>query len=803
LGTSYRFGPVEVRPAERQLLVEGQPAPVGARAFDVLLALIDRRDRVVTKNELLEIVWPGLVVEENNLQVQVSTLRKHLGPRAVATIPGHGYRFTLQPEAEASGRKADAAPQHNLPAQLNRFIGRESDLAEVKALIERSRLVTLTSVGGTGKTRLSLQVAQELMDRFADGAWFVELAPVADESRVAQAVAAVLGVQETGASSMLASLGAWARNRSVLLVLDNCEHLLCGCAELAKQMLQAAPGLRILASSREALRVNGESVYPLGPLAVPDARNAISSAILEQYDAVRLFVERAAAANGSFRITDANARAVASICQQLDGIPLAIELAAARARALSAENIASRLDDCFRLLTGGDKTSCARQQTLRASLDWSHDLLSPPEAVLLRRLSVFSGGWTLDAAENICAGGEVAATDVMDLLTHLVEKSLVETDAFGERYRLLETVRQYARAKLEASGETAAVRGRHVTFYLAFVHAARPHVVGPSQAGWLRRLDGELENLLAAHAYCESVEADAERELELVVSMKRYLVTRGRPALAHQLTREALARAPGRTRARCIALFDAGQLSYLLGRYAEARGYLHESVEIARECGEKAQLSRSLELVGLACRGEGDALSARRYLDDSLAVARDLGDGPELMTALNALAQLLRMDGELVAAASFCQEALAIARRIGDRESEGVALLNLAMASNRMPPPECARLLLQALQVTETIGSRYVGLSVLDVAAGLAAATQAWERAARYFGAAEAQGAAAQVCRDPADNAFLAPLVARARAALPAPAFQLAEAAGRACSYEEIITEVRDWLEGIALTARQ
>ena len=799
LGTSWRFGPVEVRPAERQLLVEGQPAPVGARAFDVLLALIDRRDRVVTKNELLEIVWPGLVVEENNLQVQVSTLRKHLGPRAVATIPGHGYRFTLEPEAESGAGRRDTTPRHNLPAQLTRFIGRENELGQVKAMLERYRLVTLTSVGGTGKTRLSLQVAQEILNRFPDGAWFVEMAPIADDSRVAQAVAATLGVKETAAASPLSGLAAWARQRSALLVLDNCEHVLAGCAELARHMLQAAPGLRILASSREALRVNGEAIYALAPLATPDARYATSTAILEQYDAVRLFVDRAAASS-NFRITDANAPAVASICRRLDGIPLAIELAAARARVLSAENIAARLDDCFRLLTGGDKTSAARQHTLRASLDWSHDLLSLPEAVLFRRLSVFSGGWMLDAAEDICAGGEVAAGDVLDLLTHLVEKSLVETDAFGERYRLLETVRQYAHEKLEGSREASALRGRHVAFYLAFVVAARSHAVGAAQAEWLQRLDRELENLLAAHAYCEGTDAGLECELQLVLSMKRYLVTRGRTALAHRLTREALARAPRRTQARCAALFDAGQLAYLLGRYAEARGDLTESVDIARDGGDSTQLSRSLELLGLACLGAGDGAAARRHLDESLAVARELGDGRELMTALNALAQLLRIEGEAGTAAALYEEALGIARRMGDRESEAVALLNLAMASSGMPPHACARLLLQALQGAEAIGSRYVGLSVLDVAAGLAAATGAWERAARYFGAAQAQAASAGVHRDPADDAFLAPRIERARAALPAAAFQLAETAGAALSYEDVIADVRDWLETTAVT---
>ncbi len=787
--SSYRFGQVEVRPAERQLLVEGQPAPLGARAFDVLLALIDRRDRVVTKNELLDIVWPGLVVEENNLQVQVSTLRKVLGARSVATIPGRGYRFTLEPEALEARQAAQAERRHNLPAQLNRFIGREREIAEVKALLDGARLVTLTSLGGTGKTRLSLQLAHEVVGQYPDGVWFVELAPVADESRVAQAVAAVLGVQEEPGPSSVETLTRWARNRNLLLVLDNCEHVVRGSAEFAKQLLQAAPSVRILASSREALRVTGETIYPLSPLAIPDARYATSTAILEQYDAVRLFVDRASAANGNFKITDANAAAIASICQRLDGIPLAIELAAARVRALSPENIAARLDDCFRLLTGGDKTSPARQQTLRASLDWSHDLLMPEEAVLLRRLAVFAGGWTLEAAEAVGAGGEVGAAEVLDVLTRLVEKSLVEIDAFGERYRLLETVRQYAWEKLEASGESTAIRDRHFSYFLELAIAARARLIGPDEAAWAHRLDLELENILAAHSW-----AGGERALRLVSSIKHYCVNRGLAGLAHELASQSLAHAPERSLVRCQALFDAGQIGFLIGRYEESRTYLEESLSIAKELDNKRRIALALQPLGTVCLNLGDVSAAREHLQTGLAMALESANDREITAALNALGQLHRVDGDLETAARLYREAVVYARRLEDRESVALSMLNLAMASSKLPPAERAAMVLEALTLGEEVGSRYVGQSALDVCAGLMAIAKNWSCAARLYGAAQANAARTGFRREAADEVYIAPLIASARTAL-GDGYDAAEAAGRALPYEEAINEARACLQ--------
>jgi predicted ATPase len=363
-------------------------------------------------------------------------------------------------------RSLEATP-NNLPQQLTSFIGREQELADVARLLGTTRLLTLLGVGGLGKTRLSLQAAADMLDAWPDGVWFVELAPLADGQRVAPAVAAVLGVKEAAGQSVREALQRHVRDRRLLIILDNCEHVLQACAELSRSLLEAGPGLRILASSREPLHVAGEATYQVPPLAAPDSGQGAQPAALSRYAAVQLFVARAAAAQPAFRLTAQNAAAVAAICRHLDGMPLALELAAARVRALSPEKIAERLHDRFRLLVGGDRTALPRQQTLRALIDWSHDLLAEPERALLRRLAVFAGGWTLEAAEAVGAGDGIEPADVLDLLTHLVDKSLVVVEAEGGRYTMLETVREYAQDRLDAAGDGDGARARHLAFHVA------------------------------------------------------------------------------------------------------------------------------------------------------------------------------------------------------------------------------------------------------------------------------------------------------------------------------------------------
>ncbi|MBA3505009.1 MAG: tetratricopeptide repeat protein, partial [Betaproteobacteria bacterium] len=694
-------------------------------------------------------------------------------------------------------RSLESIP-NNLPQQLTSFIGREHDLSEIKRLLRNTRLLTLLGVGGLGKTRLSLQVAAEVMDRYPDGVWFVELAGLRDERLVAQAVASVLGVKEEPGRPVVEALVKYVKDRQLLLILDNCEHLVHCCAELAKELLRSGSRLRILASSREHLHVAGETTYALPALAVPDPRQTNTVAALTQYEAVHLFVDRASAGQPDFRLTEQNAVAVAGVCHRLDGIPLALELAAARVRTMSVDNIAARLSDRFRLLTGGDRTALPRQQTLRASIDWSYELLAESERALLRRLAVFAGGWTLDAVEAVGAGGDLDANDVLDLLTHLVEKSLVVAEAEGERYRLLETVRLYAQERLNESGEGDATRTRHLAYYLAFAERARPELMGPKQGWWLARLDLERENILAAHVWCDRAEDGAERGLRLVYLAKPYWLNRGLLGLGQRVTVEALARlgADERSLARCRGLSDAGQLSYFMGRYAEAKEYLEESLAIAREIGDKKRVAAVLQPLGMASLGQGDLAAALVHLREALALAQELGNTREFAAALNALAQLHRVKEELDAAQPLYETFLALAREMGDRDSIAIGLLNLAMVSiGRGSGEHAQEMLLDVLSIAEEIGSKPAGQGVLEVSAGLGALREEWERAAFFFGAAEAQTGQTGLHRDPADEAFLTPLIAKARDALGAAAFAAAVEAGRARCYEQAMAEVRTWLE--------
>jgi predicted ATPase/class 3 adenylate cyclase len=695
-------------------------------------------------------------------------------------------------------RSLETTP-NNLPQQLTSFVGREQQLAEVRKILPRNRLVTLLGVGGIGKTRLSLQVAADMLDDFPDGVWLVELAPLTDAQLVPQAVASVLGVKEEAGRPVVDALKKHVKDRQLLLILDNCEHLVHVCAELAKLLLEAGPGLKILASSREHLRLSGETTYPVSGLAVPDLLETTAPAALTQYESVRLFIDRAVAAQPAFAVTDQNAVVVGEVCRRLDGIPLAIELAAARVRALSVENIAARLNDRFRLLTSGSRTALPRQQTLRALIDWSYDLLDERERAVLRRLAVFAGGWTLEAAEVVCASEDLREPDVLDLLTTLVEKSLVVLEAAGGRYRLLDTVSQYAQERLNDSGEEEQTRTRHLAFYLALAEKARPELIGAQQGAWLARLDLELENFLTVHAWNDRAKAGGERGLRLVHALKHYWIYRGLLALGHRVTVEALAR-PGaleRDLRRCWALSDAGQLAGWMGRYAEAQGYLEESLAIAREIRDEQMVARVLQPLGLALLGQGDLLTARQHFEEALALARQLGNKRELAAALNALAQLNRAEGALNAAEPLYQDVLTLAREMRDRESIAIALLNLAMVSIARGLKHRGRaLLLEVSAIVDDTGSKPLGQSMLEVCSGLGALCDEWQRVARFYGAAETQTERTGLHRDPADEAFLAPFIARAREALGSAMFADAETAGRVLNYEQATAEARAWLEG-------
>ena len=668
-----RFGAFEMDRDQRRLVSRGEALRLGPRAFDVLATLVERPGELVTKDELLARVWPRLVVEEGNLPVQISALRKVLGADFIETVSGSGYRFRGDVEAAEVDMPALAA-RHNLVPQLSTFVGRGHDMAALRERLQSAPLVTIVGVGGLGKSRLALGVAQDVVGEYHDGVWWVDLAPIADPSMVPHAVAAALAVPE--GKSVTDSLDDRLASRRTLLVLDNCEHVLGACAELAYRMLRNAAHLKILATSREALHIFGESVYLLPGLSLPATDNPIAC------DSVSLFVDRAAAVNPALRIGDRELSCIARICRHLDGIPLAIELAAARVRMLSLSAIEGRLASRFALLTGGDRTALPRQQALRATIDWSYDLLTADERTLLARLAVFAGGCALEDAEAVAAGGRIAAPDVLDVVTRLVDKSLLEHDVSTARYRMLETIREYAQERLEASDEAPAVRDRHLAHFLAQAQQAEPEMHGPDWARWMARLTVERDNFLAAHAWCGQA-GHAESGLLLLDALRIWLFGTS-IELGERLAREALAW-PGsrrRGRARCLGEYAAASIAYYAGHNEDAIAHGEECLAIAREIGEALKALDALIVIGVARMGAGDRKGARAALVEALSRARELAHPVRLCDAATNLAELYTADGEPALAIPLYEESASLSRAIGN--THGVALQRCNLARNHL-----------------------------------------------------------------------------------------------------------------------
>lgn len=696
----------------------------------------------------------------------------------------------------------------NLPAQLTSFVGRESEMAEVRRRMTWHRLVTLTGPGGTGKTRLSLQVAAELLDVFPHGVWFVELAPIADPALVPQTVATTLGLREEGGRPILTTLTDDLRAKTLLLILDNCEHLVEACAQLAETLLLACPNLRILASSREMLGIAGELPFGVPPLSTPEFRHLPPTEMLAQYESVRLFVERAQTALPTFTVTNENVGAVAQICRRLDGIPLALELAAARVKMLQVEQIAARLDDRFRLLTGGSRTAVPRQRTLQALIDWSHDLLSGPERALLRRLSVFTGGWTLDVAEAICGGEPLEADDVLDWLAQLVNKSLVVVEReLGQevRYDLLETIRQYAQDKLLEANETTRFQRRHCNWFLKFVEQAESELKGPKQSEWLDRLEREYDNLRAALAW--SLESEAAVALRLAGALGQYwfvrghLFNEGREWLEKILSRTATLR---HTTARVKAFRWLGILTNLQGDDVAARSAFEKSLTLYRELGDQDGIAETLSLLGDIARSQGDDMAARSFFaearltyEKSLASLRERGDKWSIARSLNALGEMARAEGEDDAARLFYEESLTIRRELGDQRGTAVSLLNLSyIAQHQGDYSQVARLIEESLALFQKLGVERGILHCLVVSAGVAGQRGRPAQAARLFGAVEAQHEAFGTRIERPDRIEFDRNLAAVRAQLDEGVFAAAWAEGRAMTIEQAIDYALDEYKG-------
>jgi predicted ATPase/DNA-binding CsgD family transcriptional regulator len=703
------------------------------------------------------------------------------------------FRAVEPAEAERAPRRPERSP-HNLPSELSSFVGREKELTEVKRLLENNRLLTLTGPGGCGKTRLALAAASELVERFEDGVWMVELASLAEPSLVPQAVAFSLGVRERPGSSLTEALSDYLRTRKVLLILDNCEHLIDACAELAEAWLHSCPDLRVLATSREALGITGEIAWPVPSLSLPDLRRVPDLESLPRYESARLFVERTAAVRPNFALTEQSAPAVAQVCYRLDGIPLALELAAARTKVLSVEEISARLGDSFRLLAVGSRTAMPRHRTLHATMDWSHELLSEKERVVFRRLSVFAGGFTLEAAESICAGEELQRDEVLELLSQLVDKSLVvaqERDG-AARYRLLETIRQYGRERLEEVGEAADVREQHARYYLAVAEEAEPELKVERQVAWLERLETEHDNLRVAMRWLlgrgESEEAARLGwALWLFWGIRTHLAE-GRRSMERALSARGSVAMTASARAK--ALFVAGMMANYQGDHLSAEPLVQESHRLFKELEDKVGTAYALSNAGYVALGRGRFQQAIAVIEEAADLFLEEGEKWGAAIELGFLAVAWRNQGDHERAKRLAERGLAISREIGERQATTSALYTLAILAQTEGKDEHARNLFEeGLRLSAELGNEADVAHCLEGLASMYGAEGKIVRAARLWSAEEAllEKLEDAVYTYVPDRALHRSQVAAARSQLDEVAWTAAWTEGRAMSLERAV----------------
>ena len=648
----------------------------------------------------------------------------------------------------------------NLPAETTSFIGRRHELAEVRKKLTAARLVSLVGPGGVGKTRLAIRAGTDLKRGFRDGAWLVELAEVRDPALVGNATLAALDLRDQAATEPRALLLSYLRDKELLLVVDNCEHLIAAAALLVTDILKAAPGVRVIATSREPLTVTGEHVLPIPPLDLPRAQADESLDQLRQNESVELFTERAAAASGSFELTEANRTAVVDLCRRLDGLPLAIELAAVRTRVLSVEQVRDRLADRFGLLTGGSRAALPRHQTLRTTIEWSHDLLGSGERTLLRRVGVFAGRFTLEDVESVCTSDGVPAARALDVLSSLVDKSLVmKQDAPGVAcYRLHETMREFAGLKLREAGEEEAVEQRYVEYY---VSRCRRSEAGARHGlvEWLEWMDLEIDNIRSVLGRC-LIRADVSLGMELATSLRLYWATRATTEGVRWLD-EFLATGGGDPEPLARAQYLRGFMAVLLVDPTAATPALERAVAADREAGRLSPLATSLSMASIAADMAGDRASARRLLGEAKAVTASVDDTTAALTLLLARSFHGFFADDLAAASAASAEGERLSREVGDLYTLKVWLLNLGTVALIAGDLATARpLLAEALRIAQQVDDR-VQLAYLVDALGCHAAGLGQSRvAAQLLGAADIirAGTGARVMP------FLAPSMQQAKA---------------------------------------
>lgn len=752
-------------------------------------------------------------------------------PHATPPDGDKGYRVVRVGERWLPVRELP----NNLPQQATSFVGRERELDEVITALKTSRLVTLLGMGGLGKTRLSLQVAAELLAEYPDGAWFLDLSPLREPTLVVEEAARLLQVQEEPGRPLLQTLCAHVRQQRLLLVIDNCEHLVEAAAALAHALLRSAPGLRLVASSREALRVPGELTYPVLPLPLPSPGS--DAAALARSTAVRLFLARAQAHRPGFELGEADAPQVAELVTRLEGIPLALELAAARVRSLSVADINARLKDRYKLLTGGSRVLQQRQQTLRALVDWSYDILQPAEQTLFQRLGVFAGGFDLAAAEAVCGADPLDPLDVLDLVGSLVEKSLVMADTSGEatRYRMLETLREYAHEKLVLAGDAAETARRHGDHFWGVARQARAGLQGADQASWVRRVEADLDNLRAATACARAGGADPLLAAKLPVALQGFWVMRGRLGEGRELLRAALAMpaVQASDMARAHTLYAAAVLADAQGDPVEAQHLLDTCLALRRGMQDTAGVAMTLSTLSISWLATGHADAALQAEQEALGLFRQAGHRLGEAIGLQHLAQIHlnrgRLDealrcngqalelaraqqfvevegeceriqaeiaheaGDMAAAQQHLQRSLRLCREAGDRSGEARALAGLGWHAVAQDDVDAGRSQLgQALRAFQSYEMRADMVAGLEDHADLAEAFGAARMAVTLRAAAEAARRGAALVPAPARAARSAARLAALRQSLGDADCEAAWAEGLALSLQQAIAAALD-----------
>ncbi|TMD61793.1 MAG: adenylate/guanylate cyclase domain-containing protein [Chloroflexi bacterium] len=652
----------------------------------------------------------------------------------------------------------------NLPLLLTSFVGRERELAELRDLLARSRLLTLTGTGGAGKTRLAKQLALNVVDDMRDGVWLVDVSPVSDPRLVARAVATALDVEEQQGRSLTETLAEYCRDRAMVLVLDNCEHLLGACAELAEGLLGSCPQLRLVATSREPLNVGGEVTWTVPSLA--------------ESEATRLFVDRARSRSPRFELTDQNAHVVMQICRRLDGIPLAIELAAARTAMMPPNQLLRRLDEGFAVLASGTRTAAKRQQTLEATLDWSHGLLSDQERTLLRRLAVFVSHFSLDASEAVCWSSDLPRESILTHLGQLVAKSLVQT--VDDRYGCLDTIRSYARQKLADAGEFDTFHRTHARYCLEIVGSRRPGAL----ADWLDQVELEHDNVRGALTWC--VSHDPEAAASLVAGLYEFWLLRGHALEARGFLGRLSSQLPAASPRRPRVLLDAGVFAYTAGDFASAPALIREGLASARETNDLDLMARGLVFQGGVALAAGDIGPAQAALDQALAIARDTEHGRQEAEALHHLGSLASVRGDTALARMRFTESLELRRRLGIDDESLTTLTLRATATLTSDPASAHSDIAEALELGLALKDRRVAWS-LDVLSCLTALDGDAERALQLAGAASAMFEATAQRPAALWRRFTEPLMDRARQELGGEAAAKAWQSGRALTFEQAL----------------